>query len=64
MPCVGIFVKQTLCLCVETKTNFVNQNKGKITLIIFPWDRVILAMSWRSGSFRLKMVANKKVKLP
>ena len=32
-------------LCIETKRNFVNQNKGKITLIIFPRGKVSLAMS-------------------
>ena len=58
-----VFLTSTLyALCIETKINFVNQNKGKITLIIFLWARVSLAMSWRSGSFQLKTVANKKVK--
>ena len=52
MTCVGIFVKHTTlyALCIETKVNFVNQSKGKITLIIFPWGRVSLAISLRSGS--------------
>ena len=64
MLCV-VFLSSTLyALCVETKINFVNQNKGKITLVIFPWNRESLAMSWRSGFFRLKMVANKKAKIP
>ena len=57
------FLSSTLYgLFIETKKNFVNQNKGKIILIIFPWDWVSLAMSWRSGSFQLKAVANKKEK--
>ena len=51
-------------LCIETKINFVNQNKGNITLKIFPWGRVSLPMSWCSGSFQLKTVANKNVKMP
>ena len=29
-------------LCIETKRNFVNQNKGKITLKIFPWAEWVL----------------------
>ena len=37
MPFVGI-LSSTLCaLCIESKRNFVNQNKGKISLKIFPW---------------------------
>ena len=60
-----VFLSSTLyAFCIETKINFVNQNKGQITLILFPWGRVSLAMSWRSGSFQLKMVANKKLKIP
>ena len=52
-------------LCIETSRNFVNQNKGKITLKIFPWGRVSLAMSWHYTSlFQLKTVANKKIKIP
>ena len=40
------FLSSTLyALCIETKINFVNQNKGKITLIILQWGRVSLAMS-------------------
>ena len=64
MTRIGIFVKHTLFSLIETKINFVNQNKEKITLIIFPWGRVGLAISWCSGSFQLKTVANKKVKIP
>ena len=64
MPYVSI-LSSTLCaLCIETKINFVNQNKGKITLIILPYDRVSLAMRLRSGSFQLKTVTNKNVKIP
>ena len=61
MPCVGIFVVHFIfilnALCIETKRNCVNHNKGEVTLKIFPWDSMSLAMSWRSGSF-------KKVKIP
>ena len=32
-------------LCIETKINFVNQNKGKVTQKIFPRGRISLAMS-------------------
>ena len=33
-----VFLSSTLyALCIETKINFVYQNKGKITLKIFPW---------------------------
>ena len=60
-----VFLSSTLyALCIATKRYFVNQNKGKITFIIFPWDRVSLATSWLSGSFQWKTVANKKVKMP
>ena len=45
MTCVGILSSTLYALCIKTKINFVNQNKGKITLIIFPLDRVSLAMS-------------------
>ena len=58
-----VFLSSSLyALCIETKWNFVNQNKGKKTLIIFPWGSLSLAMSWRSCSFQSKTVANKKVK--
>ena len=59
MPCVGIFSSTLYVLFIEAKRNFVNQDKGKITLIIFPWGRISLAMSWRSGSFQLKTAAKK-----
>ena len=45
MPCVGFLSSTLYALCIETKINFVKQNKGKITLIIFPMGRVCLAMS-------------------
>ena len=62
MPYV-VFLSNTLyILNIETKINFVLQNKGKITLIIFPWGRVSLAINRRSGSFHMKTVANKKSK--
>ena len=32
-------------ISIEAKINFVNQNKEKITLIIFTWGRVSLAIS-------------------
>ena len=36
-----VFLSSTLyAFCIKTKMFFVNQNKGKITLIIFPRDRV------------------------
>ena len=38
----------------------LNQNRGKITLIIFPVGRVNLAISLRSGSFQLKKWQTKK----
>ena len=42
MPCVGIFVVHFIytlyALCIETKRNCVNHNKGKVSLKIFPWD--------------------------
>ena len=60
MPCIGFLSSTHNALCIETKLNFVNQNKGKITLIILPRGRVSLAMSLRSGSFQLKTVVNKK----
>ena len=31
MPCIGILSSTLYALCIETKMNFVNQNKGKIT---------------------------------
>ena len=56
MPSVGIFVVHFIytlyALCIETKRNCVNHNKGKVTLKINPWDSMSLAMSWRSGSFK------------
>ena len=64
MPCVGILSSTVYALSIEFKMNFVNQNKEKITRIIFPRGRVSLAISGRSGSFQLKTVANKKVKIP
>ena len=58
-----VFLSSTLyALCIQTKRNFVNQNKGNINLTIFPWDRVSLAMSCHSGSFQpfqFKAVAKK-----
>ena len=50
---IAIFYDQNLvflssilyALCIETKRILVNQNKGKITLIIFTWNSVSLAMS-------------------
>ena len=49
MPCVGIFVVHFIytlyALCIETKRNCVNHNKGKVTLKIFPLDSMSLAMS-------------------
>ena len=51
-----VFLSYTLftpyALCIETKRNCVNHNKGKVTLKIFPWDSMGLAMSWRSGSLK------------
>ena len=39
------FLSSTLyVICIQTKINFVDQNKGKITLSTFPWGRVSLAM--------------------
>ena len=32
MPYVGFLSSTLYALCIETKRNFVNQNKGKITL--------------------------------
>ena len=56
MPCVGIFVVHYIdtlyALCINTKRNCMNDNKVKVTLKIFPWDSMSLAMSWRSGSFK------------
>ena len=47
-----VFLSSTLyALYIEAKRNFINNNKGKITFNIFPWDRI-----------SLKMVANKAVK--
>ena len=63
MPYVGIFVKHTLCSLYWNQNKFCKLEQRKITLKIFPWGRMSLAMSWRSGSFQLKTVANKKVKL-
>ena len=48
-----------IMLSIETEINFVNQNKGKITRIIFTRGKVSLAISLRSGSFQLKTVAKK-----
>ena len=45
--CVGIFVKHTFCYLYWNQKNYLNQNKGKITLKIFLWGRMSLAMSWR-----------------
>ena len=50
-----VFLSSALyALCIETKINYANQNKGKITLPISPLGRVSLDMSCRSGSFHLK----------
>ena len=56
--CVAI-VTHIWCFCIENTRKFVNQYKGKITLKFFPWGRMSLAMSCRSGLFQLKTVANK-----
>ena len=50
----------SITFCIEIKRNFVNQNKGKMTLKNFAWGRMRLAMSRSSGSFQLKTVANKR----
>ena len=46
---VGIFVVHFIytlyALCIEAERNCVNHNKGKVTLKIFPWDSMSLAMS-------------------
>ena len=47
------FCQAHFMLFVLTKRNFVNLNKGKITLIILPCGRVSLAMSWRRVWFIL-----------
>ena len=50
-----VFLSSTLyVLCIETKINFVNQNKGKITLIILPWGRLSLAVTDVLVHFNLK----------
>ena len=47
-------LKEKFCKPEQTEDNSYN----------FPMGNVSLAMSWRSGSFQLKTVANKKVKTP
>ena len=45
-----VFCSSTPCvLCIETKIKIVNQNKEKITLKIFTWDRVCVGIRWRFG---------------
>ena len=42
-----VFLSKTLyALCIETKIFFVNQNKGKITIKIFPWASSLLRSSY------------------
>ena len=57
MSYVGIFVKHTL-------RKFRKPEQREYTTLKLPMGRVSLAMSWRSGSFQLKTVANKKVEIP
>ena len=45
---------------LKPKQKSLNQNKEKVSLIIFPWGRVSLAMSWLSVSFKLKTIAKSK----
>ena len=47
-------LKEKFCKPEQTEDNSYN----------LPMGNVSLAMSWRSGSFQLKTVANKKVKTP
>ena len=62
MPCVGIFVKYTLCSLYWNQKKFCKPEQKEDNFYNLSMGRVSLAMSWRSGSFQLKMVANKKVK--
>ena len=45
MPYVGIFQAHFMLFLIQTKINFVNLNKGKITLEHVPMGRMSLAMS-------------------
>ena len=45
MPSVGILSSTVYAFSIETKINFVNQNKGKITRMILPRGRVSLGIS-------------------
>ena len=44
MVYVYIFVKQTLCFCIETIRNFVNQNKIEYNSYNLPMGRMSLVM--------------------
>ena len=60
-----VFLSITLfAQSIDTKRNFANQNKGKITLKIFSSGRMNLDMRWGSGLFHLENVANKRVGVP
>ena len=61
MPCVGIFVKHTVRSLYWNQNKFCKPEQMEDN---FPWGRVSLARSWRSGSFQLKTVAHKKIKIP
>ena len=51
-------------LFVLKQKKCVNQIKGKLTLITFPWGRISLAIGWRSGSFcKQKSKDTKKVEI-
>ena len=64
MSCVGIFVKHTLCFLYWNQKKFCKLEQSEDNSYNLPWVRVSLAMSWRSGSFQLKSVQTKKVKIP
>ena len=64
MPHVGIFVNHTLCSLYWNQNKFCEPEQREDNSSNLPMGRMSLAMSWRSGSFQLKTVANKEVKLP
>ena len=62
MPYIGIFVKHALCLLYWNQKRFCKPEQREDNSKNLPMGRMSLAISWRSDSFQLKTVANKKSK--
>ena len=60
MPFVDIFVKHTLRSLYWNQKNFCKPEQREDKSKNRPMGRMSLAMSWRSGSFQMETVANKK----